>query len=807
MSISDENKKKLVELSGAQYPSYKTQKRIDHALRRFKYNFPSLNWWGNTPIEPTGAGLTYAESITTMRHIMHHLSDWAGQMNDELRELQKDLADITIIINQELADQLPDIIQQYDLFDLIVTGNNERISEVQNIVTTTNKSESVFSYAFRTEYGFIEAVKTKETTKNEISCNNDTTWIIHSNERSGSDLLDFYFSVKIPAKVNRIWLINQYKQQMDGKKEIYFLSGNQIKKVVFDKLSDPENVVFETLNTNYAPYWIINVFKRTPNGKNYLQYMTLDYKVYEYDLVTGNEELLYRIPVEHQDIFDPINDVISGKSTIWAVTYKGTTNRYIDYMQGLCFEPCTDGVELYDTWETPKQINFTKEFSGIVPANMYQEYANADEKTGDKALLSSFILTEKNNEYVLLIDQLTPRKYDNSIISDNLNQYFDSTWINDLVKRESLADYQGVYTYRFTDAEIENFNDAPSYLFKDTKNNDGALFTLKNSKFYQSDKVRTFHQTLQLINTDQTTQRVMKIFERDVQQTITKQGLKVSKFTRWYDDSQPIQSETINTAVAGKKFDYLSLAGTKKVYKASEFESNFDDTPVKVYKYYELPVDKNHPLLQELEKKNVIIEVTKGTNFADNPDLYETVIKLTYQDDYAELQFRRAMRFTRNDFSGSVGGRNKATFISPWAYVYYTTKDDTAPPEYEENPNQGIDQKFNDIINNLQQQITNIDDRVTNVENDVNNIKNDIKNIKQQITEMNETINNLVQDNELLNKIIEKLKEIGIWSDNGFKPGMGIAGGNINIFSGSTDGNYWIKTSKDKKENDLAGGV
>ncbi|WP_440131483.1 hypothetical protein, partial [Klebsiella pneumoniae] len=114
----------------------------------FNYHFPQLNWWGNTPIEPTGAGLTYAESITWIQHMIHHLSDWAGGMNEELQKLQKDLADLNIIIQFELASQLPEVIQEYDLFDLIVTGNNERVSLVTTQSSTTKKEESVFCYAF-----------------------------------------------------------------------------------------------------------------------------------------------------------------------------------------------------------------------------------------------------------------------------------------------------------------------------------------------------------------------------------------------------------------------------------------------------------------------------------------------------------------------------------------------------------------------------------------------------------------------------------------------------------------------------------
>ncbi|WP_321383195.1 hypothetical protein [uncultured Enterococcus sp.] len=63
---------------------------------------------------------------------------------------------------------------------------------------------------------------------------------------------------------------------------------------------------------------------------------------------------------------------------------------------------------------------------------------------------------------------------------------------------------------------------------------------------------------------------------------------------------------------------------------------------------------------------------------------------------------------------------------------------------------------------------------------------------------------------DALKKIIEKLKEIGVWEgdmDGGFKPGMGIAGGNINLFGGAADGSHYIRTNNRKTENDLVGGV
>lgn len=811
MSISDEDKKKLLELAGSQQLSDKTQKKLDRELRRFYFHFPELNWFGNTPINPLGGGLTPAEAITHIRHMLKHLSDWSGQFNEELRDLQDQLNQLEIIINLEVKEALPDVVEYYDLFGLIVTGNNERISEVQNMETSTNKDESIFSYVFRTSYGFIEAVKTKTLITNKVDCDaTDAQWIIHSDEKSENNVQNFYTSINIPSQVNRVWVVNT--NSMTASKELYFISNNHIKRATFDKTSIDATETIVTLNTNYEPYWIINAFKRVPDGKNYIHYMTLDYKVYEYDTTNGDETLLYQIPPENQDIFDPIYDVIEGKSTIWAITYRGTTNRYLKEMNGLCFEPCYDGVEFYDKWETPKKIVFTKDFSGINPANMYQEYVNSNEKEGDKKLLSAFILVEKKLEYNLSIYQLTPRRFDNSIISNNLNEYFEQNLLNDLIDRDALIDYQGYFSYSFDD--IENFSDAPFLLIKDTYlNNDGATFVLENSRFSVNGKIRTFHQTLKLVNTDNTNKRVLRVFERDVKQEMTLKGLSMYQYTRWFDNSLPLHSEKINQTVTGNKLDFLSLAGTKRTYKASEFESIFTDTPIDVYKYYNLPLDVNHPLFNEMEKKNVIIETTKGTNYEADSKQYETIFKLTYQDDFAEIQFRRVMRFSTATLNDSFGGRNRASFISPWAYVYYTVRDDTAPDEYENNPNVGIDQKFEDIINNIYQYI---DQEVKNlyeyIDQEINKLDAKYEEItNNQQTQINDIKNILNSNNDALKKVLINLRDMsGIWVANGdvlqgdFKAATGIGGGNMSVF-GDTESSY-IRTGPNR-DNDLIGGA
>lgn len=835
MSISDENLNKIAELSGTQKPSNETQKKLNHALRRFKYNFPSLNWWGNTPIEPTGAGLTYAESITWIRKMLHHFSDWAGQMSEELNKLQQDLWNITIIIQNELAEQLPEVINKYDLFGIIVTGNNEHISPVQTMTTTTTKDQTIFSYAFRTEYGFMEASK---TTDKIIECDDPKTvdaWSLHCDERDGDKSLDFFLTVNnIPSRVNRVWLIDSYNKPIDSDKEIYYVSESEIKRAKFNKNTNTTytssiKLEFEKLNTNYEPYWIVNVFKRFPNGKNYLHYMTLDYKVYEYDLQTGDEKLLYTIPPANQNIFDPIADVIEGKSTIWAVTYQGVTKRRVREMNGLCFEPCFDAVEMYDIWETPKKIIFDGDYSGINPANMYQNYSNEDEKYGDKALISAFILTEKTAEapHALAIYQLMPKKFDNSIIADHLNDYFKDSLVNSLYNHNDLADFQGYFTYNVTD-QIESFRDAPLFLFNDIEiTGDGALFTLTNSNFHAEGNTRIFHQTLRLINNDTTgSKRTLKTYERDVKQEIYLSGIRNKKRTRWFDSSLPVDGEKINKLITGSKLDYLSLAGTHRTFTASEFENIFEDTPVKTYKYYDLPIDKQHPLLKNLETKNLIIETTKGATAPANKDgMYEIVIKVTYQDDYAELQFRRAMHFPNKTPDEQAGGRHRAAYISPWAYVYYTVPDDSAPEDYEKNPNQGIDQKFYDIINNLQVQINNIDNRLTIVEGDIENIYQKLEEIDQSITNINNDIknlgdaitnieNNLNSNMDAFKKILVHLESIGVWQHTGddilkgdFVKGMGVAGGNIAAYGGTPDGSNFIKTTPNKSNYDIAGGV
>lgn len=802
MSLNEDAKRKIIEAAGAQELSYHTRKKFFDLSMRFRYHFPSLNWYGNTPIDPTGAGLTEAEAMLWISKMIHHLSDWMGKFDQEINKLQQDLIDLDVVIKNELSSQLPDVITEYDLFDIIVTGNNEHIERVTTTTTTLDKLQAVFSYAFKTEYGFITASKKTQAVSSQSDCDCEMgEWAIHVDERQGSGLLNYFITVtNIPISVNRIWIINKQGDNVDGTKEVYYIDENEIYKAEFDKntIADGQSgkLTFSLLNTNYNPQWIINVFERVPRGKNYLHYLTDDYKCWEYDLDTGDETFLWEIPLADRGIFDPISDVIEGKDTVWAITYRGTVTRFLKEMNGLCVYPCFDSVEMYDKWETPKKVIFNNaDYQGITPANQYQEYANNDEAAGDKGLISAFLLTERNETYVKTLDiwELIPRNFDKQVIAENIEEYFKDAMVTDLYDRKSLIEYQGFFSYDITE-DIENFTDAPFLLYQDAKSevDTGARIVLENSQFIQVKNNRTFWQRIKIWHPSQETARhAQQIYERAVRQEITESGIVKNDWSRWYDATQATETEVLDTAKVGKKLDYLSIAGTHKTYSMKEFESTFDDTPVKVYKYYEHNIDADHPLFSECEKKNVIIEVTKGATYGGDNKQYEIVIKLTYQDDWSELQFRRTMRFDNQKDDGFTGGRTRASFISAWAYVYYTIDDDDAPDGYDKNPNVGIDIKFDDIINNLQKQI--------------DNIAGDIKNINNQMK----------QYDSLFKKILEQLEETGVWIHNDgdeitngdFVPGKGIAGGNINVFSKEADGDYWIRTNSGKTENDLLGGV
>lgn len=114
--------------------------------------------------------------------------------------------------------------------------------------------------------------------------------------------------------------------------------------------------------------------------------------------------------------------------------------------------------------------------------------------------------------------------------------------------------------------------------------------------------------------------------------------------------------------------------------------------------------------------------------------------------------------------------------------------------------------------------ITELERQMREVQNEIKNIKNDIQNLRNEVNKLGDQINQLKQQqgttSEAVNKILQKLKDIGVWNQTGdsiqkgeFNPGMGIAGGNINFFGGAADGNSWIRTNNGQTENDVTAGI
>ena len=107
-------------------------------------------------------------------------------------------------------------------------------------------------------------------------------------------------------------------------------------------------------------------------------------------------------------------------------------------------------------------------------------------------------------------------------------------------------------------------------------------------------------------------------------------------------------------------------------------------------------------------------------------------------------------------------------------------------------------------IKEIKQEIKQLGDEITQIKKDISNINNQITNIQQ----------NLGTNNDALQKILQALKNIGVWNQTGgtifegqFAPGKSIAGGNINVFGGAQDGDSWIRTNPGQTENDITAGI
>lgn len=99
----------------------------------------------------------------------------------------------------------------------------------------------------------------------------------------------------------------------------------------------------------------------------------------------------------------------------------------------------------------------------------------------------------------------------------------------------------------------------------------------------------------------------------------------------------------------------------------------------------------------------------------------------------------------------------------------------------------------------------------------IEELRNAIKELHDLIKKLQDGISgnsgNITKMLNALTKILENLKSSGAWTSEGdilegsFAPNRIIASGNINIFGGTPDGDYAIRTSNSPCENDLCGGI
>ena len=93
---------------------------------------------------------------------------------------------------------------------------------------------------------------------------------------------------------------------------------------------------------------------------------------------------------------------------------------------------------------------------------------------------------------------------------------------------------------------------------------------------------------------------------------------------------------------------------------------------------------------------------------------------------------------------------------------------------------------------------------------EINEIWDAIHALQNRVTALENAQNGL----DALEKLLTDLKNSGAWTQTGttiyqgkLNTGRHLATGNINLFGGTLDGNYFIRTNSGKTENDLAGGV
>lgn len=188
------------------------------------------------------------------------------------------------------------------------------------------------------------------------------------------------------------------------------------------------------------------------------------------------------------------------------------------------------------------------------------------------------------------------------------------------------------------------------------------------------------------------------------------------------------------------------------------------------------------------------------------------------------VRFRRLASFTNLGARGVIAIPN--TTFEEWLWYFHEWAE-ALTDDYNEFKKMVYEallmiQKHLEAIDKL---LKNHEDRITTLENEIKSIKQEIKNLHDEITNIKQDVNNLRNDvtniqnqlgknNGALEKILQSLKNIGVWRQTGgsifegeFEPGKSIAGGNINVFGGAQDGGSWIRTNPGQTENDITAGI
>lgn len=227
--------------------------------------------------------------------------------------------------------------------------------------------------------------------------------------------------------------------------------------------------------------------------------------------------------------------------------------------------------------------------------------------------------------------------------------------------------------------------------------------------------------------------------------------------------------------------------------------------------------------------ERIMNEVNSYMDYHKNQETPPTIDELdqfhkTWFYNNWSVRFRRLSSFTNLGARGVIAIPN--TTFDEWLWWFHEWAE-ALTDDYNEFKKMVYEallliQKHLEAIDKVLQDH---EQRITNLENEVKEIKQEIKKLGDEINQLKKDIQNLGDQikniqhqlgitNDALGKILQGLKNAGVWNQTGgtifegqFNPGMAVAGGNINIFGGAQDGGSFIRTNGGQTENDITAGI